>query len=483
MRPTLLKSFCISLIFWFVLSTIWWSVQSPDVNLQSLRSMKALMPFLPFEVPRTASILQSISVQRLVLTYWTAPLFICVALACLTGYGLSWLRVHKKSDARTEREAGKGLFRGVSVTVGDLPEPHAFPKDEIDLGSEDKGLLSRVTAVERALLEDILGTISAHNEVYPGDGISTSLLEYTLAVASKALTNEKRPGLSAIVAAGHELGKITAYQKNDAGAWVFRKRQDLEAAKILSTLESWYLLPGPEKTAVMLAVKYHSTPKLLPEPEGDTAVHRLARELLASADETVAEVVVIEKQKTIEKTVGKNPEGMSEVIFDAFLRALPELSFQNRGLPKGVAAVAWKVGSRVYLLEIKLRETITAKIPQEVRGALSPNPKDRSRLQPFTLELLKALDARGWLVTKINDMRVDPREALWNVKAGKLEFKGVIVIDIPAEYMAQLPADDSMYEIAVIGALFNSNAGSLISKSELMGSVLRPSSEKPAVEV
>lgn len=476
MRPTLLKSFLISLIFWFIATTLWWSFQRPEVNLQALANIKALMPFLPFEVPATASILGSIGVQRLVLVYWTFPLLICAMLSGLIGYGALWARARGKAKERTLRETGSGTFRGVTLTVGVLPKPVTFPCDEIDLGEDDGGLLARMTGQERTLLQAILGTISAHPESYAGDGISISLFDHALTVSSQALTTDKRPGLAAIVAAGHELGKITAYVKKAGGSWELKKRQDVEASKIMATLDAWFQLPATEKGAVMLAVKYHSTPKMLPELEGDATAQRLAKELLATAEEAASEVVVVEKQNTIEKTFNKSPQGLSDVIFDAFLQSLPQLSFQNRGLPKGVAAVAWKVGTRVYMLEIKLRETITAKIPLEIRGALTPNPRDRAKLQPFSLELLKALNSRGWLVTKINDTKLDPREALWNVKAGKLEFKGVIIIDVPPEYLTQLPADDSMYEIAVTGALFNSNAGTAVSKQDLLGSVLRPPS-------
>jgi DNA-binding transcriptional regulator YhcF (GntR family) len=483
MRPTLLKSFLISLIFWFVVTTLWWSFQRPEVNLAALARIKAILPFLPFEVPATAGILQSLSVQKLVLTYWTLPVLLCVVLSGLTGYGIAWMRARKEDKTRSDREKGTGNYRGVTLTLGELPMPVGFPKDDIDLGSDSTGMLARMTGPEKALLEDILGTISAHPNAYPGEGISISLLEHTLNIASMALTSTKRPGLSAIVAAGFELGKITAFKQKDDGSWSQLKRQDIEASKILGTLNSWYQLPAQDKTAVMLAVKYHTTPKLLPEPEGDTVVYRLAKELLTTADDTTAEVVVQEKQKTIEKTLSTSSKDLPDIIFDAFLQSLPLLSFQNRGLPKGVQAVAWKVGTRVYMLEIKLRETITSKIPLEVRGALTPNPKDRARLQPFTMELLKALHSRGWLVTNIKDTKVDPREALWNVKAGKLEFKGVIVIDVPPEYMSQLPSDDSMYEIAVTGALFNAVGGTSISKQDLMGSVLRPSAEKPPLEV
>ncbi len=475
MRPKLLKSFFIVTVFWFIATTLWWSLQQPEVNLDALRALKSLMPFLPVSVPEKAAILDSMWVQAQVLSYWSFPVLVGVTLSGLVGYGIMWLKARGKHEERSAREAGSGVFRGVTLTVGELPTPKALPKDDIDLGADDDESLARLTERERRLLADILGTISAHPDAYPGEGITISLLEHTLNLASAALASPRNPGLSAIVTAAHELGKITAYAKKD-GEWVSVKNHDKEAAKILGLMDSWFALPHQDRNAVMMAVKFHSNPRTLPEIDSDPQIYRMARELLSVHDDTQKAVVVEEKQRTLEKTAGALPD----VIFESFLRALPQLSFQNRGLPKGVAAVAWKVGRRVYMLEIKLRETVLAKMPADVRGALAPNPKERSRLQPFTLELLKALDARGWLVKKVNDVKLETKDALWNIKAGKLEFKGVIIVDVPEEFAPQLPSDDSMYEVSVSGALFTQNAGVSMSKNDLLGSVLKPSVERPA---
>lgn len=477
MRPKLLKSFIVVVIFWFVATTLWWSLQKPTVNLQALSALKALMPFLPFEVPQEVSILGSLGVQYKVLVYWSMPLLVGSVLSGLVGYGLLWWKARGQHQERIDRETGTGNFRGVTLTVGELPTPKALPKDEIDLGADDDEALARMTERERRLLADILGTVSAHPNAYAGEGITTPLLDHVLNLAATALANPRNPGLSAIVTAAHELGKITAYAKKD-GEWVSVKNHDKEAAKILGLMDSWFALPYQDRNAVMMAVKFHSVPRSMPEIDSDPQIYRMARELLSAHDDTQKVVVVEEKQKTLEKNAGELPD----VIFDCFLRGLPQLSFQNRGLPKGVAAVAWKVGKRVYMLEIKLRETVMAKMPADVRGALTPNPKERSRLQPFTLELLKALDARGWLVKKVNDVSLPVKDALWNIKAGKLEFKGVIIVEVPDEFMTQLPTDDSMYEVSVSGALFTQGSGTAMSKNDLLGSVLKPSSDKPATD-
>lgn len=476
MRPKLLKSFIIVVLFWMTVTTLYWSVQQPSVNFEALVALKALIPFLPLDLAQyKPTIMGSLVVQLKVLAYWSLPMLVLTAISGLMGYGFIWRKAHQTSDARSYREKGKGDFRGVNLTLGELPMPAMLPRDEIDLGSDDNEALSRLTESERRLLCDVLGTISAADDPYAGPGITIPLMDHTVNLVAKSLTHPKYPGLSSVVAASHELGKLTAYRRNENNEWVAFKNHDREAARILGTLDSWYTLPTLERNAVLMAVKFHSTPRAIPDLNGDPNVYRLARELLTIADDAQVEAVTEEKQRTLEQTE------LPDVLFEAFAKALPSLSFQNRGLPKGVAAVAWKIGNRVYLLEIKLRETVMAKLPADVRGALTPSTKERQRLQPFTTELLKALDQRGWLVKRIGDATVEGKEALWNIKAGKLDFKGVIVIDVPAEFMPMLPADDSMYEITVMGPLFNQPAaqahggagGMGMSRDDLLGSVLR----------
>lgn len=476
MRPKLIQSFIVVVLFWLGVTTLWWSLQSPDVNLKALLALKELIPALPITVPEEAAILGSLAVQRDVLLWWSLPVLIGTFLSGCLGYGLMWLKARGTATERTHREAGHGEYRGARLTVGELPVPLTFPRHEITLaadGSDDS--LAKLTGKELRLLGDILGTLSAHPQAYAGHGISDSLLDHALKLATKALESPRNAGLAALVAAGHEMGKITAFEQGKDGSWAEAKNQDNEAARILRTLESWFALPELERNAVMLAVKYHSNPRYLPEVDSDPQILRLAKDLLFKTEDNRVAVVKEAKEETLEAARLDPSKPLSEQVFDAFLQALPSLPFQSRGLPKGVAAVAWKVGSRAYLLEIKLRDTVMSRLPADLRGALQPNPKERTRLQPFTLELLKALHQKGWLVTQIADMKLLPKEAVWNVRAGKLDFRGVLAVDVPPEFMSQLPNDDSMYEIAVTGPLFTSTATSMgVTKDDLLGSVLRP---------
>lgn len=472
MRPTLLKSFIVVTLFWFIVTALWWSVQDPSVNLSALAALKQLFPFLPVTVPQDPSIMGSLGVQAKVLGFWTIPVLGGTVVSAAIGYGVMWAKARTKHVERAERETGRGNYRGLTLTVGTLPEPVRLPKDDIELG-DDSEALARMTPPQKQLLADILGTISAQPNAFAGEGVSDSLLDHTLQLAARALESPRNPGLCALVVSAHELGKLTAYRQVDGG-WECFKNQDVEASKILGLLDSWFVLPALERNAVMMAVKYYSSPKNLPEFESDNSVYQLAFDLLNKSEQ--AATVVLEEAKT--QTLEKSSGSLSDSLFDTLIETLPLLSFQNRGLPKGVPAVAWKMKNRVYLLEIKLRETVTSKLPPDLKGALTGS-RDKARLQPFTSELLKALHQKGWLVTQVGDHKVDPKEALWNIKAGKLEFKGVIIIDVPPEHMSALPESDSMYELQVTGPLFtgggSGGGGSpAISKEDLFGDVLKP---------
>jgi len=474
MRPKLLKSFITVTLFWFIATFLYWSISNPRVNWESLQHLKNAFPFLPFAVPEAPSVTDSLSTQVLVLQYWTLPVLGLTALSGLIGWGFAWMRARRSFGERASREKSSGNFRGMRLTLGTLPQPAVLPRDELDLSAADSEALARLTEKEKALLGQILGIASAHPDAFSGEGNGATLLEHMLNVASKALERTRHPGMAAIVAAAHELGKITAWVRNDAGIWVLTKNHDREASKHLASLDSWWAMDKDSRTALMLAVKYHSNPRQLPDVDGEQRIYRMARDLLDTASEVQVAAVVEEKQRTLEK------HELPEVLFEAFVRALPTLSFQSFGMPKNVPAIAWKVGNRVYMLEIKLRETVMARLEQDVRGALTATGKDRSKLAPFTLELLKSLDAAGWLVREIGPMKLDTREALWNIKAGKLEFKGVIVIDVPPEKLEMLPAQDSAYAVSVVGPLFQQPGSVAISKADLLGDVLRPRSTPPA---
>lgn len=158
----------------------------------------------------------------------------------------------------------------------------------------------------------------------------------------------------------------------------------------------------------------------------------------------------------IETVIGP---AMQKEIFDTFIRILPKMAFQDRGLPKSVKAVAWKVQFRVFMLEIQLRERLMEALPEHIREKIMSAPRNpKVRAQPLTQILLYIFEQKGWLITEINGTTVSNKEAFWNIHAGTMDFKGVIVLDIPEEYRARLPERDSMYSLKVTGPLWTSSS-------------------------
>lgn len=478
MRSKLLKSFIYVFGFWWLVFAIWWSLSDPGKNLASLVKLHELLPFLPLSVPTgSVNVLDAWGMQKQVLAFWSIPLLALSAVLGSIGAGVVWVMTWKQHKARDQREVPSGKFRGASVTLGPLSAPKATKRDILELGAADEEAFACMTKEEKAVLVDILGIISAHPAAYSGSGIGVSLLEHTVRVVEEALSSKNRPGLSAIVAAAHETGKISAYTKDERGEWQRVKNHDREAARHLSTLDTWWALPNDVRLAVLFAVKYKQAPALLPEIDDSPHIYKLAKDLLYRAAETTEKVASVAKARVLEK------QELPAVALKGFLDALPTLPFQD-GLPKGVKAVGWKVGTRLFLIEIKLRETIMQKLDPDVRGALEGAFKDRNKLATFTQEFLKALDSKGWLVKEHGNTKLEAKDALWVILAGKFDYKGVIIIDVPKEYAEVLPSKDSLYDITIKGALFPPPASQGVTNADLtdLGLFKKPGtgSGKPA---
>jgi hypothetical protein len=479
MRSKLLKSFIYVFGFWWTLFALWWSLANPAINLESIVRLHRFLPFLPLAFPEgPVNVLDAWSIQKQVILYWSAPLAVLSAVSAAIGTACVWLFTWFQHKERDAREVSRGGFRGASVTLGELSAPTPTKRDTLELGAADSEIFACMSKEEKAVLVDILGILSAHPDAFPGSGIGVSLLEHTVRVVEEALSSKHRPGLSAIVAAAHETGKISAYVNAGEGEWTRVKSHDREAARHLATLDSWWALPSDVRMAVLFAVKYKTSPALLPEVDENPHIHKLAKDLLYRAAETTEKVATVAQARVLEK------QELPAVALKGFLDALPTLPFQD-GLPKGVKAVGWKVGTRLFLLEIKLRETIMAKLDPEIRGALEGAFKDRNKLATFTQEFLKALDSKGWLVKEFGKTKLEAKDALWVILAGKFDYKGVIIIDVPKEYATVLPSKDSLYEITIKGPLFAQSANQSVTSADLtdLGLFKKVDSSTPATPV
>ena len=113
----------------------------------------------------------------------------------------------------------------------------------------------------------------------------------------------------------------------------------------------------------------------------------------------------------------------------------------------------WRKGNRLYLLEIRFREFIFAHFADSAQSSLRETP--RHGLHSVTQAFLRALNARGWLVTEEGGQEVATVEkALWNLKIGTLPWKGVIVLEMPTSMSHSVELPDTRHEVSFEGPLF-----------------------------
>jgi len=252
MRIKLLKSFLVVFLFWWLLTACLWSVADPVTNLLGLQRIAHLASFagLHLAVPRSISVLDALDVQLRVLHAWTLPVTLATLVFTIIGLVVVWVWTLKHHRDRSNRIAKSDEYRGVSTSLGPLPALGTPQSVTIELRSSTEAL-SVISSEERTLLADVLGIIAANQEVFAGENRPAgSLLQRTLSAAHEALARRHHPGLAAIAAAASELGKITAWTKDEEGAWVRTKSEQREAARILSALPSWFALPSTDRLAV-----------------------------------------------------------------------------------------------------------------------------------------------------------------------------------------------------------------------------------------
>lgn len=631
MKLELIKSFAIVAGFWFLVALGMWTLASPDTNLLALKRLDEFMPFLGLNPPDRLSILDAWKVQLQVLVYWVLPLLIIVTISTVSGYWFINRVALRRYRERLARERAPDPYRGVYLTVGEMPVLVDSPASSLgDL--EASGLFASFTnPAELNLMRKLLEIIDAHPEAYGGPS-GDSLWDTVVWKLEAAAKVPHYTSLVMLTVCAWEAGKIRAYpaksKVQEPAKWI--KHPDKMAAQVMSATAEWIDLPLDVRETLVLTTSFFSQVKLMPTYTDMGAVSKQAKQIvylcqslyaaldklaaeravqkassalnaeiaegsldIATATRTLPEVTehqvviaevdpsleshlaqmastvqdtevqasvpaqsmearepiankafvankekltasvtapvaekpvavpkskpvpkpepapvtkaapivdaddpfahlvmadlsaldeMIEKQESGSNNVALVDGSIEDVVFAHFMKALPSLAFQSKGLPKGVNAVAWKVDNRVYLTEIKLRETIMAKLPADLRAALTP--KDKPKVQPFTQALLKAFEDRGWLVTTINNVSINAEEGLWNIKAGQLDFKGIIVIDVPEANMGQLPDGNSMYKVEVLGpwktsAVKNKDPGMSVSRASLAG-LLTPKTTTPA---
>lgn len=486
MRSRLLWAFLFVLTFWWIVLGFWWFTAPPDVALGRLSRTATLLPWAHHLPPLAPTVFDFWRIQRETASLWTGPLtLIWIALALLSAAGV-WGIAFRINRARIARVAPSEAYRGVGITIGVLPAPKAPERLSVALepaNGEHKSLLDKLAPAERALLEELLAVLAAHGEGHASEALARIERALTLPAA----------GLACITEAACQL-------TDDA-----RTR-----GRILTSLSTWWELPESERYAVLLAVKYRGLAlDEVPEMTGRREASKLARELLHNLDGATTSELAWKRKgpfflieggsaggagNTAPASAGDegsgHVDGCSTTVteqppraapqqpsdgsprapapshtappprkptglLDIFCRELPKLPLRIAGVAesKSVLPMGWKKKGRLYLIEKALAETLWHKLPDGLKEQFQEAPAGAR--SPLTRALLDVLNLEGWLVTKNGLDELAPKDALWVVRAGKIDFKGVIVLaKLPDHLMDQLPTEDSPFEMKILRPLF-----------------------------
>lgn len=351
---------------------------------------------------------------------------------------------------RRQRAKARGEFRGMnlSITYMPCPDPVAYKPVKAQLAGD-------VPAHHMPLIDQLLGYLQAHPDAFCGDGHSTTLLEHHLGVIDEAFEYKGADPLLPLAAAAHDIGKTVSHAKQD-GQWVRLSYHDKESGRLLAKFSAWWELPEDERSILMLAVKYEHSPNLMPVafPGLCSKGMRRAVTLLQQLREFDGLATRGEKRKVLETL------NVRELAIETFLRVVPQVPYQVKGLAKRVKAAGFRVGERLYLSEHHIRETALAKLDGDVAAAFGGDFRTRGQAGEFTQVLLAALADRGWLITEIEGVpegsetaktwKLPADQALWRVRSGIIEFRGMIAVELPTEHQGLYPRETA-YKVTVLG--------------------------------
>lgn len=453
-KSRLLKSILVMTVFyWTVLTGVFSFFTPPRVHDAMLRLPEALRSALPPLTPldQANAAFHSGEYQWALIQVWTGPvlalwmLFVLFGMFC--GLAISW----KKGWEYQWRAKADDPFRGLKITVGTLPLP--IIPERVDTDVELTSV--KFTRAEKDLLNAIMGTLGARKDAYCGDGHGVGVYEHSVNVIREALENEDVDANLVLTAAAHDLGKLTSFRKRSNGEWESIRLHSNESARILAGMPEWWELEPLQREAIRLAVKFDHAPEKLPHLRHPLGATDLARELIFRLRKVDGEATRQEKE-VIKEKMGDLPT----MAVQAFVDALPQMAFHTRGTPKGSTTCGLKKGNRLYIFEPFMREFVMGRMTPDEAAALGGDYRKQGQAAEFTHHLLKGLYQEKWLVTREECRETensDPRmvemqwySAFWDIKSGKADKNGVIIVDLPEDVVGRLPKGDSWYDIRIL---------------------------------
>ncbi|MEW6682683.1 MAG: HD domain-containing protein [Nitrospirota bacterium] len=303
----------------------------------------------------------------------------------------------------------------------DFSVPQADPRSTALYAQAEKlGVLSPLT-------EQILACFAASPE-HPASladhlNVPGGLIEHTartieiMATLAQGRPDDERR-LCLLMALGHDLGKVLAYENSDGG-WIDRRLpHDRISGLMIASLPALYSEMGPaHREALLCALRYYHNPEEI--PTSAPPVTSVLFELMHKAD------AIAHEQETSRSR--QQVEGVKPYLWEAFCAAVPDFNINRHrgGYPEGFTAE-----DLVYVLEHALREKTLDRLPSQLKEKL-PIRRPLGKLHPAWPLLVDVLREHGVLAEAAQGRKPNP-SALFNINASGVTYKCVAALSLPA---------------------------------------------------
>ena len=375
-----------------------------------------------------------IHAQLLISSKWIGHTFALIFVSGFSAFILSWAGAYFLDIKRTKRFSGKGEFRGVSCSIGELPTPKRESVPQIGIEIPVKEFSDK----HQNLINEIFSLIKAKN-VPAGLGHGNNLFEHTVNVVNKAIEiNKIDPNLLCALA-GHDIGKVETFKKGklkpntpkdkktksiDDYEWTVEGKHDEVGARIVALFDSWWEMEDRDQNIIFYAIKYSHKPTQLPTTVAYYDDVCKCLEELRHVDHNVTGEEKEEVTKEIEET---------RTLLEYFKQFLQETPLRTSNTIVGNKSGGWVKHGKIFVLENYFRETYLRENYPEVLASFNELSKSKQHSR-VTRSLLQQLNNEGILVKEWNDFKINKTaDALWVIKAGKAQFGKVIIVDLNEE--------------------------------------------------
>jgi len=266
MRTNLLRSLCIVFACWYGAALLLWGFADPPQNAAVHARAHAFLPWLIPAPPKEVGILNAWQVQLQVFKSWGSFILAISLGSVAVGLLLAYLRIQKVRNIIHAREAPRGEYRGMKISLGQLPLPDQPPHVEALEIEHDDPLFQNAPQPQRELFSALAGYLAANPQV-PSEG-GRPLLDEALERAELAL-RVRRSFVSALTELAYACGRVGLHHRQSnppkPGEKVgFPKTQGYYAAKVLGAMPQWYALDENTRTEVLFGAKYYENPLAKP---------------------------------------------------------------------------------------------------------------------------------------------------------------------------------------------------------------------------